>query len=80
MVDGRGTAKISMQPLESELTEARAGAHWRTHASDTDHEQQEWDIETYEDWTRVLERENKDPSLPRSGLKVCPPNPSRTYD
>lgn len=58
----------------SALTEARAGAHWRTHASDTDHEQQEWDIETYEDWTRLLERENRDPSLPRSGLKVCPPN------
>ncbi|GAB7339770.1 hypothetical protein MBLNU457_6326t2 [Dothideomycetes sp. NU457] len=31
---------------------------------------QQWDLETYEDWTHTIERENRDPSLPKSGLKI----------
>jgi len=63
-----------------EYTSPWAGAHWRTHASDDDHEEQQWDLETYEDWMRTIERENQDSKLPKSGLAVRLSAPSSTDD
>ena len=33
----------------------RAGAQWRTHAGPNDKEQQEWDLQTYDEWTKMIE-------------------------
>lgn len=47
-----------------------AGAHWRTHATPSTPEQCAWDIETFKYWNELLAQESKNPSLPRSGLKL----------
>ncbi len=41
-------------------TSYRAGAHWRSHASASDPEQQQWDVETYKHWLGVIEKERVD--------------------
>ncbi|KAF2100780.1 nucleotide-binding domain-containing protein [Rhizodiscina lignyota] len=51
-----------------EYTSPWAGAHWRTHAPLDDHEQQKWDVESYNYWLSVLENERRDKSAPVSGL------------
>ena len=48
----------------------RAGAHWRTSATPAEPMVCDWDIQTYEYWLDVLERETQDRRLPKSGLKV----------
>jgi hypothetical protein len=49
----------------------RAGAHWRSHAPNSDPEQQQWDTETYNHWLKVLEGESQSPNGERlSGLGV----------
>lgn len=49
----------------------RAGAHWRTHAAPHETELCAWDVETYEYWRRIVEREERGgEGLEKSGLKV----------
>jgi hypothetical protein len=49
----------------------RAGGHWRSHALETDSEQQQWDIETYNQWLDVIEKERNNPNQKLlSGLAV----------
>jgi D-amino-acid oxidase len=49
----------------------RAGAHWRSHAPETDSEQQKWDMETYKHWLEVIEAERQHPGRKLlSGLAV----------
>ena len=49
----------------------RAGAHWRSHANNSDREQQCWDIETYNHWLSIIAHEhNSDPTSTRSGLDL----------
>lgn len=47
-----------------------AGAHWRTHASAEDTEQQAWDIETYEHWLRLIEGARTVRERAELGLKI----------
>jgi len=54
---------------------SRAGAHWHTHATPEDPRACDWDVQTYEYWVGVLEREGRDEQLPKAGLKVKPPTP-----
>lgn len=52
-------------------TNHRAGAHWRSHAPDSDPEQQQWDTETYKRWLDVIEKERLNPGQKSfSGLAV----------
>lgn len=44
-----------------EYTSPWAGAHWRSHAPDSDPEQQQWDTETYKRWLDVIEKERLNP-------------------
>ncbi|KAK3109516.1 hypothetical protein LTR53_017151 [Teratosphaeriaceae sp. CCFEE 6253] len=53
-----------------EYTSPWAGAHWHTHAAPDDPRACDWDVQTYEYWIDLLEREKKDASLPKAGLKV----------
>ena len=55
---------------EITLTSNRAGAHWHTHATPADPRACDWDAQTYQYWTDLLEKESKDPKLPKAGLKV----------
>jgi D-amino-acid oxidase len=48
----------------------RAGAHWRTSATPAEPMVCDWDVQTYNYWIDLLEREEDDPKLPRSGIKV----------
>jgi hypothetical protein len=49
----------------------RAGAHWRSHAPDSDSEQQQWDMETYNHWLGMIETERHHPDQKLlSGLAV----------
>ncbi|KAH9204904.1 hypothetical protein DL95DRAFT_471077 [Leptodontidium sp. 2 PMI_412] len=38
-----------------------AGAHWRSQAPEADSEQQQWDMETYDHWLDVIEKERSHP-------------------
>ncbi|KAK0938792.1 hypothetical protein LTR29_009642 [Friedmanniomyces endolithicus] len=58
-----------------EYTSPWAGAHWHTHATPEDPRACDWDVQTYEYWVGVLEREGRDEQLPKAGLKVKPPTP-----
>ncbi|KAK0255163.1 hypothetical protein B0A54_16286 [Friedmanniomyces endolithicus] len=53
-----------------EYTSPWAGAHWHTHATPEDPRACDWDVQTYEYWVGVLEREGRDEKLPRAGLKL----------
>ncbi|EMC98904.1 hypothetical protein BAUCODRAFT_31180 [Baudoinia panamericana UAMH 10762] len=53
-----------------EYTSPWAGAHWRTHASSEEPMLCDWDIQTYEYWSALLDTENKDLQLHRSGIKM----------
>ncbi|QIX01114.1 hypothetical protein AMS68_006631 [Peltaster fructicola] len=53
-----------------EYTSPWAGAHWMTHATPNEPTQQDWDIQTYEYMLNVIDHEGRDPTLPRSGLKL----------
>lgn len=48
----------------------RAGAHWRTHATPEEPTLCGWDVQTFDYWLDVMDREKQDPQLPRSGLKM----------
>ena len=50
----------------------RAGGHWRSHAPESDPEQQRWDVETYKHWLNVVKKEQQTPESERllSGLAV----------
>ena len=51
--------------------ETRAGAQWRTHASENDRAQQQWDTESYNYWLSILARELNEPDTTvKSGLGV----------
>ncbi|PIA94504.1 D-amino-acid oxidase [Cercospora beticola] len=53
-----------------EYTSPWAGAHWRTHATTSEPELCDWDIQTFKEWNSLLEAEAKDPNLPKSGIKM----------
>ncbi|KAF2109659.1 hypothetical protein BDV96DRAFT_502229 [Lophiotrema nucula] len=54
-----------------EYTSPWAGAHWRSHASKTDFEQQSWDTETYKHMLYIIEQESVGSgACPRSGLAL----------
>ncbi|KAK4898394.1 hypothetical protein LTR27_003990 [Elasticomyces elasticus] len=53
-----------------EYTSPWAGAHWHTHATPDDPRACDWDVQTYEYWIDLLERERRDLNLPKAGLKV----------
>jgi hypothetical protein len=49
----------------------RAGAHWRSHAAEADLEQQQWDMETYNHWLHLIEKDRNHPGQTLlSGLGV----------
>ncbi|OJD36049.1 d-amino acid oxidase [Diplodia corticola] len=53
-----------------DYTSPWAGAQWRTHATAEDKEIQEWDIESYNTWLDMVEKEKSQPSsAPKSGLE-----------
>ena len=56
----------------------RAGAQWRTHASNKDYEMQQWDLDSYHHWLRIIddEKQKKAEGKPVnvSGLGVCTPS------
>ncbi|KAI7154560.1 hypothetical protein KC349_g7579 [Hortaea werneckii] len=52
-----------------EYTSPWAGAHWRTHADPRDTRMRDWDVQTYQYWQGIIERERLNPSLPQAGLK-----------
>lgn len=55
----------------------RAGAQWRTHATAEDKEIQEWDIESYNIWLDMVEKEKSQASFAtKSGLEVNPRLPT----
>lgn len=58
--------------LAVEYTSPWAGAHWRSHASHDDKEQQKWDRETYDYWLSLLARELNEPegTVAKSGLGI----------
>lgn len=58
------------------LTVCRAGAHWRTSATSSEPMLCDWDVQTFDWWTQQLEREARDPTAPRSGLKARSLTPS----
>ena len=71
---------MKVQLLEIQRSEAmhysrssRAGAHWRTSATPEQPMICDWDVQTFEYWMEVLDREGKEPHLPKSGLKVRTP-------
>jgi glycine/D-amino acid oxidase-like deaminating enzyme len=53
-----------------EYTSPWAGAQWRTHASPSDEEQKAWDIASYKHWYEIVQREQKEPGMVKSGLGV----------
>ncbi|EME45255.1 hypothetical protein DOTSEDRAFT_52578 [Dothistroma septosporum NZE10] len=53
-----------------EYTSPWAGAHWRTHATTDTPEQCDWDVQTFQYWLNILEGEDRNPNLPKSGLKL----------
>ncbi|KAK1071405.1 hypothetical protein LTR74_003282 [Friedmanniomyces endolithicus] len=53
-----------------EYTSPWAGAHWHTHATPEDPRACDWDVQTYEYWVELLERESRNGQLPRAGLKL----------
>ncbi|KAK4546683.1 hypothetical protein LTR36_001901 [Oleoguttula mirabilis] len=53
-----------------EYTSPWAGAHWRTHATPEEPMLCDWDVQTFDYWLDVMEREKQDPKLPKSGLKM----------
>ncbi|KAI6829541.1 hypothetical protein KC340_g8577 [Hortaea werneckii] len=53
-----------------EYTSPWAGAHWRTHADPRDTRMRDWDVQTYQYWQGIIERERLNPSLPQAGLKL----------
>jgi D-amino-acid oxidase len=58
----------------------RAGAHWRSHAPNSDPEQQQWDTETYNHWIKVLEDEretSEDGKLSGLGVSLKSHSPFR---
>ncbi|KAI7240950.1 hypothetical protein KC330_g945 [Hortaea werneckii] len=53
-----------------EYTSPWAGAHWRTHADPRDTRMRDWDVQTYQYWQGIIERERRNPSLSQAGLKL----------
>ncbi|KAK4502585.1 hypothetical protein PRZ48_006011 [Zasmidium cellare] len=53
-----------------EYTSPWAGAHWRTHATVDEPEQCDWDVQTFKYWLELMDKEDKDPKLPKSGLRL----------
>ncbi|KAI5357217.1 Putative FAD dependent oxidoreductase, D-amino acid oxidase, D-amino-acid oxidase [Septoria linicola] len=53
-----------------EYTSPWAGAHWRTHATSSEPELCDWDVQTFQEWNKWLEAEARDSSLPKSGIKM----------
>jgi len=51
-----------------EYTSPWAGAHWRTHASESDPRERAWDVTTYQYWMRQLTEDEQGSA--RSGLKT----------
>jgi len=41
-----------------------------THAPKEDARQCDWDVQTYDYWLEMLEKEGNDPKLPKSGIAV----------
>jgi hypothetical protein len=67
-----GTFPLHGATIPISDTNHRAGAHWRSHAPDSDPEQQQWDTETYKRWLDVIEKERLNPGQKSfSGLAVC---------
>lgn len=59
---------------------ARAGAQWRTHATAEDKEIQQWDIESYNIWLDMVEKEKSQASFAtKSGLEVNFPHSYGLY-
>lgn len=42
-----------------------------THAPKEDTRQCDWDVQTYDFWLDMLEKEGNDPRSPKSGIAVC---------
>lgn len=57
-------------PSLTSPSQFRAGAHWRTHATSSEPELCDWDVQTFQEWNRWLAAEAKDPTLPKSGIKM----------
>ncbi|KAK5174523.1 uncharacterized protein LTR77_001603 [Saxophila tyrrhenica] len=53
-----------------EYTSPWAGAHWRTSATPDQPTICDWDVQTYDYWIDVLNCEDADSKLPKSGLKM----------
>lgn len=58
--------------LVSQLTlwRRRAGAHWLPHSRAHEPVICDWDVQTYDYWLDLIRKEEEDPKLPSSGLKV----------
>lgn len=44
-----------------------------THALAEDKRQCDWDVQTYDYWLELLEKEGNDPKMPKSGIAVSRP-------
>ena len=44
-----------------------------THALAEDKRQCDWDVQTYNYWLELLEKEGNDPKMPKSGIAVSRP-------
>ncbi|KAF7196306.1 D-amino-acid oxidase [Pseudocercospora fuligena] len=53
-----------------EYTSPWAGAHWRTHASNSNPELCDWDVQTFKFWEDLLLQESKNPKLQKCGVKM----------
>lgn len=53
-----------------EYTPPWAGAHWRTSATPAEPMICDWDVQTFEYWVELLEREGRDAGLPKCGIKM----------
>ncbi|KAM3416138.1 hypothetical protein BST61_g7746 [Cercospora zeina] len=53
-----------------EYTSPWAGAHWRTHATTSEPEICDWDVQTFREWNLWLEAEAKDPESLRSEIAM----------
>jgi hypothetical protein len=62
---------FSLLLLQTSNAIHRAGAHWRSHATKTDLEQQQWDMETYNHWLDIIKTEHEqEGGVGLSGLAV----------
>lgn len=50
---------IQLNSLKLARLSLRAGAQWRTHATETEADLQEWDIETYSSWMETAREEER---------------------